>query len=227
MEDILYKYMSQRFKDKIPNEEGSSLGPVITISRAAGCSTSKLVEELTFALNHNGLDDKWEIINKDILRHSAELLNLQPEKVESIFKMKKRKLFDEVVQTFISSDYHLEKKMIKTVTKVIHQFGAEGHKIIVGRAANIICADIPRALHIRIDAPIQWQIEHIEKKKNFTKEEALSYITLTEQNRENFRKTIKGSDQLNVYDLVINQATFNTVEIISIITNALSLKNIL
>jgi hypothetical protein len=77
-EDILYKYMSQRFKDKIPNEEGASLGPVITISRAAGCSTSKLVEELAFT--QTIMDSmKMEIINKDILTIS-KLLNLQPEK---------------------------------------------------------------------------------------------------------------------------------------------------
>jgi cytidylate kinase len=227
MEDLLYNYMNQRFSEVNHDDYDQHLGPVITISRAAGCSARGLVNELSDKLNEKRKGHKWEVISKDILHHSAELLNTNPEKVKSIFELQERTLFEEVIQTFISGDYQLEKKMIKTVIKVIHKFGAEGNKIIVGRAANIICADIPNSLHIRIDAPLDWRIDQVVKCKNCPREEAINSIKTTEKNRRNFRKTIKKDiHEKNNYDLIINQATFSQDEIIDIIIKAIIIKKI-
>jgi len=219
--------MNQRFSETKQNENDQHQGPVVTISRAAGCSARVLIYELAEKLNEKKKGDKWEVISKDILHHSAELLKMNPEKVKSIFELQERTLFEEVIQTFISGDYQLEKKMIKTVIKVIHKFGVEGNKIIVGRAANIICADIPNSLHIRIDAPLNWRIDQMIKYNNSSREEAINSIKTTEKNRKNFRKTIKKDiKEQNNYDLIINQSAFSQDEIIGIIINAIKIKKI-
>jgi cytidylate kinase len=228
MGDLLYEYMNQRFSDVTPEEHSSKHGPVITISRAAGCTARKLSEGLAKKLNQNRKGDQWEVISKEILHHSAEILNMNPDKLKSIFEPKDRNLFDEVIQTFISGDYQLEKKMIKTVINVIHKFGAEGHKIIIGRAANIICYDIPDSLHIRIDAPLKWRIEQIEKTKKISKEEALNFIKQTDINRKNFRKSIKKDiHERNYHDVTINQASFSDDDIIDIIVDVMKKKKLL
>jgi cytidylate kinase len=228
MEDLLYKYMTHRYSEAGNDESGISNGPVVTISRAAGCSSGQLVNGLIDKLNENHKNKKWELISKDILHQSAEELKMQPEKLKKIFEPTNRSLFDEVVQAFISGDYQLEKRMMKTVINVIHSFGLKGHKIIVGRAANIICSDISNSLHIKLDAPLNWKINRVEKSRNISKEEAIIFINQTEKNRENFRKAVKSDyEHINVWDLTINQAAFTTNDIIDIIFNAMKLKKLI
>jgi cytidylate kinase len=228
MEDLLYKYMTHRYSEAGNDESGFSNGPVVTISRAAGCSSGLLVNGLIDKLNENHKNKKWELISKDILHQSAEELKMQPEKLKKIFEPTNRSLFDEVVQAFISGDYQLEKRMMKTVINVIHSFGLKGHKIIVGRAANIICSDISNSLHIKLDAPLNWKINRVEKSRNISKEDAIIFINQTEKNRENFRKAVKSDyEHINVWDLTINQAAFTTNDIIDIIFNAMKLKKLI
>lgn len=228
MEDLLYKYMTQRYSEANPDKQGNTNGPVVTISRAGGCTTNHLVEELIAKLNENSKDRQWEVVSKEILHQSAEELKMQPNKLKKIFEPTNRTLFDEVVQAFISGDYQLEKRMIKTVVSVIHSFGIKGYKIIVGRAANIICSDIERSLHIKLDAPLNWKIERIQKSKNLTREEAVNYINQTEKNRENFRKSVKSDyGNANVWDLTINQAIFSNSQIVSIIIEAMKNKKLI
>ena len=228
MNDLFYEYMSKRMNDINLNDSKIHKGPVVTISRAAGCTSRNIVDKLSSILNEISGEEKWEVISKEILHHSAEEMKLHPDKIKAIFEPKSRNILDEIVQTFISEDYQLEKKMIKTVTNVIHRFGVEGYKIIIGRAANYICSDIEKALHVRIDAPLNWRIDKVMKNKDLTKEEALNYINITEKNRANYRKSIKGKKSLcDDFDLIINQASFSQENITDIIMNALKMKNII
>lgn len=220
--------MTKRFSEKNIDGLHPSIGPVVTISRTAGCSSSQLANALASKLNEGQKDKTWDVISKEILHHSAEILKLQPDTLKSIFKAKNRNLFDEIVQAFISGEYHLEKRMIKTVINVIHNFGVEGHKIIVGRAANIICSDIQNSLHIRIDAPLNWRIERVMKIKEFSKEEAYNCINQTEKNRDNFRKSVKGdNDQSDTFDIIINQAVFTKDQIVELIIDTMKLKKLI
>jgi cytidylate kinase len=228
MSQIFTDYMSNRLNFINTNNLKNTNGPVITISRTAGCSSNSISKLLLERLNAVEGEQKWEVISKEILRESAIELKLNPNKIKTIFEAKNRNMIDEIVQTFISEDYQLEKRMIKTVSKVIHKFGSEGFKIIIGRAANCICSDIQRSLHIRIDAPLNWRIERVEKTKKLSKEVALNWIVQTEKNRASFIRSVKGKKtQSDDYDLTINQKSFSDDVIIEIILSALKSKKIL
>jgi cytidylate kinase len=228
MSEIFNDYMSKRLNEINLNDYKTRKGPVVTISRAAGCTSNLVSKQLVKKLNELEGIPKWKVISKEILHESAVELKLNPHKIKTIFETKNRTVFDEIVQTFISGDYQLEKKMVKTVANVIHRFGAEGYKIIIGRAGNCICSDIQHSLHIRIDAPLNWRIQRVESSKKISKEEALNWIIQTEKDRENFRKSINGKKVESVdYDLTINQATFSDDIITEIIINALKQKKII
>jgi cytidylate kinase len=228
MSEILNDYMSKRLNEINLNDIKTRKGPVVTISRAAGCTSNNVSKQLVVRLNELSDEPKWKVISKEILHDSAVELKLNPDKIKTIFETKSRNMFDEIVQTFISDDYQLEKKMIKTVTNVIHRFGAEGYKIIIGRAGNCICSDIQHSLHIRIDAPLNWRIERVERTKKISKEDALNWIIHTDRDRDNFRKSVKGKKvESDDYDLIINQSSFSEDDISEIIINALKRKKIL
>jgi cytidylate kinase len=228
MSEILNDYMSKRLNEINLNDFKTRKGPVITISRAAGCTSNIVSKQLVNRLNELQGEPKWKVISKEILHASALELKLNPHKIKTIFESKNRNVFDEIVQTFISGDYQLEKKMIKTVSNVIHRFGAEGYKIIIGRAGNCICSDIQHSLHIRIDAPLKWRLERVEKTKNISKEEALNWIIQTDKDRDNFRKSVKGKKvESDDYDLTINQSIFSDDDIVEIIINAIKRKKMI
>lgn len=228
MHDIFYDYMSKRLGDLELNDLKTKPGPVVTISRMAGCSSQRLADELAAQLNALGGTQKWSVISKEILHESAQKLQLDPKTIKSIFKAQDRSILDDIVQAFLSKDYHLERKMRNTVINVIRRFSIEGHKIILGRGANIICSDIENALHVRIVSPLDWRIKKVMMTKNFNKDEALHCIENTERDRSAFRHSIKGKAvDSEDFDLTVNQSKYSNQEIIEIILSALRVKKII
>ncbi|HPR61742.1 MAG TPA: cytidylate kinase-like family protein [Prolixibacteraceae bacterium] len=228
MSDVFHEYMSKRISEVNLDSFKSKPGPVITISRAGGCTIQTLVADLCEQLNNLQNDNRWQIISKEILHESAEKLSIHPKQIKSVFKIKDRSILDDIMQAFLSKDYQLERKVRNTVINVIHRFGIEGFAIIIGRAANIICSDINDSLHIRIDAPLEWRIKKMMRIKTISRDEAINYINETEHDRSNFRHSIKGKEVLcDDFDLTINQSKFSNDEIISIIINALQAKKII
>jgi len=222
MGKVLLHYMSQRLNEINLKTSRKEPGPVITISRAAGCSCYQLSKKLESRLNELYPKTPWQVISKEILHQSAEQLKIQPEKVEHIAKAKERSLMEEILNTFLSSDYQLEKRVQKTLVNVIRNFAHEGNKILIGRGGCVICSDIKKAVHVRIDAPMSWKIDQVMNRKGYSKEEAIRYIEETENNRENFRQLIKGKKECcELYDILINQSRFSDNQIIELILAAI------
>ncbi len=227
MGDIFNEYLSKRLSEINITGLKKKPGPVITISRVAGCSVQQIAKLLNERLNELSGADKWKVISKEILHDSAEELKLHPDKVKTIFKAPNRNIFDNIIQAFISSDYNLEYKMRRTVINTIHRFAVEGHKIIIGRGSNIICSDIEDSLYVRINASLDWRIKRVVHEKNMTRQEAEEFIKQIEKDRAGFRKSIKGNKvKSEDYDLVINQEKFKNEAIVELIISAIKLKNI-
>lgn len=228
MRDALYDYMSKRLSDHEISQLKTKPGPVVTISRQAGCSTQKMAQALAQKLNSLTKDQKWGVISKEVLYESAQKLQLDPKQIKKVFKIQDRSVLEDIMQAFLSKDYHLERKMRNTVIKVIQQFAIEGHKIIIGRGANSICGDIQDSLHLRIVAPLEWRVEKVMKNRAFNKEEAHACIRKTENDRNKFRHSIKGNiNACTEYDLTINQSKYTNNEIIDIVVAALKSKKII
>lgn len=228
MGDVFHEYMSKRITEVNLEDFKTKPGPVITISRAAGCFVQTMATDLTIKLNEIQKTKKWNLISKEVLHESAEKLSMHPKKIKSVFKVQDRSLLDDIMHGFLSKDYQLERKVRNTVINVIHRFGIEGYSIIMGRAGSIICSDIDESLHIRIEAPLEWRIKKVMRNRNLTKNEALSFIINTENDRKNFKRSIKGKEvEIDDYDITINQSKFNDQEIIELILCALKFRRII
>jgi hypothetical protein len=228
MGDIFHEYMSKRVKEIANSNPFDNPGPVVTFSRAAGCSVKNITQMLQDRLNSLSKHNKWEIISKEVLHESAERLNLDQETVQTIFNISDRSLLDDIVNAFISRDYHLERKMLNTVVNVIYSFGIEGYKIIVGRGGNSICSTIEKSLHIRVDAPLEWRIQTIMQSKNLSRDKARSYINHLEANRRNYRQMIKGkASKCNDFDITFNKIKFTDQEVVDLVVDAMKIKKII
>lgn len=219
MNDLLANYMSKRVGETKINRVVTEPGPVLTVSRAAGCSVKGILNELAERIKENYPKQSWDIVSKDVLNISAQKLKMRPDKLKNIFAIEDRTLMDNVIKAFVSNQYKMETKVRNTAVKVIHQLGREGHKIIIGRGGVLICSDIKNSLHVRIDASMDWKVEHIMKARKISKQEAIHFIEETEKNRSNFRKSVNNRRKTNClnFDLVISLDRMKKKQVVDVI----------
>lgn len=232
MENLLYEYMSQRFlSGRDLSGMPSDFGPVITISRQAGCGASKLAHELCKRFSADtrmsGLQEPWQFINHEILEKSAEKLNLEPGKLDRVITDKERGIMDQIVEALSSHSHKSDQKIMKTMQEVIRQIAEQGRVIIVGRGGAVVSQHIRRALHLRLEAPLEWRMEQVVKKLEYSREYAREYILKLDEQREMYvKKMAQGSENHYLYHAILNPSRYSESEILDLIMNMAALKNI-
>jgi cytidylate kinase len=230
MGNVLITYLNKRVtQTNHSGNLGKPSGPVITISREVGCSALELACALKDRLNKSDPQETWKVLSKEIFQKSAHELDLEPEKVAKIFKQFDRTAFDDILYTFREKRSISEKKVRHTVIDIIHTFAVDGHCIIVGRAGNLISAEIKNSLHIRLVAPTEFRIKSIMQKNNLDYNEAVRFIANEEKDRTAYRKAVmeKQTDQPEIFDLTFNRAQFSTENIVDVIMYVIEKKGIL
>ena len=228
MSNILIKYMEDRFhKDKKNNVNYiKKNGPVITISREAGCPAEEISEKIIkLILLYN--KEEWTCISKEILEKSSTELNINPKKIKYVFKAEKKSMFDEVLSAFSSKYYKSDKKIRKTITKVVYDYAVESKIIIIGRGGVAIAKDIEDSFHIRLQAPLEWKAKIISKQKNISIDEATDYVTDVDNNRKILVESFCGQkfDDL-LFDATFNCAKMTTDEIAEITFDLLKMRKL-
>jgi cytidylate kinase len=217
--DIM-KYMSER----IHSEAGllREAGPVITISREYGCPSKlvagSLAEELTRKMFVKGKEIKWKYVTKEIMAESARALDVDPEKIKYVFDYQQKSMLDNILSAQFNKYYKSEQKIRNTIGKVIRNMAQEGHVIIVGRGGVAITHDIPRSLHIMLEAPLDWRVLRISENYHISHSEARKTAIEVDKKRKEFREYFQGKQtDYTRFDLTISCMTFSIDEIVQII----------
>ena len=233
MSNILLEYMKSRFNDK---SEGSVVtatkpGPVITISRDFGCTAkklaAKLVEELDRLEAANSTGHRWKWIGKEILDQSAKELKLEYNMVRDIATKGNSNVVDDIILSLSHKYYPGDRKIKKTIGRIIKDFSTEGHVIIVGRGGVSITRDIRDSLHIKLQAPLEWRVNNVSKIHMITLSESRKRIQQIDSQRQIIREYFEGKKIENsVYDVIFNYETLDEDEIASTIIHMLKYKDI-
>ncbi len=213
----LKKYLTEQYQKSI--DKDVKPGPVITISREYGCSAKILATELVDQLNGVKKDKKyWTWINKEIFEDTAQVLNLKQNRIKHVFEGKKMGLIDSIIMSsserYYKSDLAIKKKMIE----VVRSFAEKGETIIIGLGSSVICRDIKKSLHIRLQAPFDWRIKRTVEKRNKSIEEVKKYTKDIDKKRDTLRKSFESKEDYNeLFDLTFNVMTMSYKEIAEII----------
>ncbi|MBS3770171.1 MAG: cytidylate kinase-like family protein [Bacteroidales bacterium] len=230
--NILQQYLEERHKEKKRDEDFGQPGPVVTISRDFGCSGKFLADKLNQKLNQEKKGDQskgtWRVVTKEILDESAKELELHPSQIEYVFKYEKRSAIDEILGSLSSKYYKSDRKIRNTIKKVIYTIGMEGNSVILGRCGAVITKDLPRSLHVRLIAPIEWRTEVIRKRFNLTEKKAREYVLDIDKKRAELRNNLAGKEVDDTFfDLLFNTKSFEFDEMVDIIIKALETKEII
>lgn len=222
MANILLKYLEQRYKHVSPPQVDSP-GPVITISRDFGCPANICATDLADLLLEveSSYKEPWKVISKEILERASKELGVDTEKIEYIFKFQKRSAVDEVLEALSSKYYKSERKIRNTIKEVIRSIGEQGRVIIVGMAGSVILRDIPKSLHIKLIAPMDFRVEGVSRRHEISKTEARKLIDDMDKKRSLLRSEFAGKCIHNVdYDLIFNCQKLKIENIVSLIAKA-------
>jgi len=237
MDDIFLKYMDNRFKEKdhhlLKKNISKSInhGPVITISREAGCSANEIAEMLVSSINEKyyfNSDDKWNWINKAIIAESARELDLPEHKIKYIFKSEKKGIIDDVISALASRYYKSDMQIKKAIFNLIELYAIKGNIIIVGRGGVSLTNHIKKSLHIKLQAPLDWRINKISEKHKISFNIARKYVAEMDKKRKQLINNFMGKETDNsIFDIIFNCKTMNQTEIIEAIIKLAEIKKLI
>ena len=95
---------------------------------------------------------------------------------------------------------------MKTLSAIISELGQKGNIVILGRGGQMILRELPTALHVLIQAPLELRIPRIVERDQLTPEEASKRIHDLDSGRAAFHRKFFKVDVDNpcLYDLVLN-----------------------
>ena len=201
-------------------------GPVITISREVGCPSKKLACELTERLNKvkssSVKTHPWRWISKEIMLESAKELEVDCSQIEHIFNYKTRGVLEDLLLAQSKDYYKSDLKIRTTIAKVIRNFANEGNAIIVGRGGVAITRDIPKSLHIFLEAPLEWRALRTAEKHGMSIDHARQFAQSVDKKRGQFRDYFQGrGNDYTRFDIKFNCMTLDIDEIAKTIIGAL------
>ncbi len=212
---------------------------VVTISRQAGSGAEEIARRVCKTLNYDYLDKELMTrVAADVGLTEAEILDFS----EKNYK----------VRNFIERLLHPGPRYVgHIVTPVIDENGVEtltlrqlnetecinlikgtlraayhqGNMVVIGRGGQSILKDMPKALHVRVDAPFKKRLQRMQKQQNLSPAEAREAIEDHDQAAEEYLLSFFGiqwDDPLH-YHLVINTGRWSVEAATQIIVDAVKL----
>jgi cytidylate kinase len=203
----------------VAGDEALSEGdlPFITISRETGCHSWNIARMVQQQLNRQA-KIKWQLVTKEILADASREMHLNPAQVKGIIAGEKRSHLSEILHSIENHTYLSDSVVRKKLAEFIESAALRGHVIIVGRAGAIITARIPKGLHVRIVAPLDWRINSIMTQQNIGRKEAQQWIIETDEKRRRLLEDFSGRSMNElIFDMVLNNATLGDEEIAGMI----------
>ena len=222
----LINYFNRKFAKLYPQTTNNEPGSFITISRETGCAANIIAENLKEKLSKQSSD--WKIINKEIIDQAAGKLKVDKQRINNIINAKDRTVANEILDALSTRYYKNDKTVLKAIAEVVKHNAEEGSIIIVGRGGVAVTQTVPNGIHIKLTAPLEWRINSMVQRRGMTNEAAASFI------KENDKKRTQLLEQLShkknsatSFDLIINCATFSPPQTVSLILEAINVKQLL
>jgi hypothetical protein len=99
-----------------------------------------------------------------------------------------------------------ERSFLRATEDVLRERAAAGSAVILGRAAAVVLADVPGALHVRLDGPAERRLAQAVELEGVARETAERHMRETDRAREAYVQQFYGVDArvATLYHLVID-----------------------
>lgn len=206
------------------NEEFAPINQMraVTISREYGSGGGEIATRLAKRLG-------WQLIDHAVVERVASEIGTSLEEVE---------VHDEHIQGMISQALNSllylypgymvsappeaflsDKEYRDAFNKIVRAAAARGHVVIVGRASQVILADLRDVLHVRVIAPFEQRVAYVMQRESVDRPTAESRIHRKDHERASYleREYHHKPDDAHLYDLVLNTSLLDLESAVGII----------
>jgi cytidylate kinase len=196
-------FVSQKDRPRIPLPAAV---PFVTISRQAGAGAETVAGRLAEKLNAgaSGEAAPWTVFDKNLLAKVLEDQELPGELAQHIREDK-----DTTVQALVGELLGLHPSMwtlFHHTSDTILKLARIGRCIIVGRGGSIITSKLKGGVHVRLVAPEDVRLAHLQTHFQLGAKEAAAYLREHDEGRRRYVKTNfdRDIDDPLLYDAVLN-----------------------
>lgn len=208
------------------SENKKAIFPCISISRQTGSGSYEVSEKLISILQTRTKDPEnpWTYFNKELLNKVIEEFQLPKTFTNYITEDKYSHISDAVNE--LLGVKPSEWTIVHKTTEIILQLAKYGKTIIVGRGSAVITSKLNNSFHVRLVAPIDNRLKHVQEVFKYSKSEAMEYIKREDDNRKKYLKShfFHEPDDATLYSLLINTGRLSFIESAEVIANAVMKK---
>jgi hypothetical protein len=199
-------------------EEAKAAGPrpYLTLSRERGTGAREIAALLQSRLN-------WAVLDKELADLVAHETKLERQLLETVDERYHSQL-ESYLNALLMGRFPHAVDYAKSLGRVLHIYLRHDPAIIIGRGANMLLRDLGRqGLHVRLVAPLEWRIRHLQESQELSKSAAREEILHVDAERALFVKGAYGRDVADptLYDLTLNCEGLGREEIVQVILAAL------
>ena len=148
----------------------------VTISRQSGCGAHLVAETLANYLRSQAPPEAppWTVFDRNLVERVLTDHELPPRLARYMREDRVHEI-DDIVDEFFGlhpPSWTLVEQISETVLRLVKL----GNVIILGRGANVIAANVPRVLHVRLVASLEHRIQHKQHVEGIDRREAANFI---------------------------------------------------
>lgn len=180
--------------------------PAITISRETGAGAITIGQMVTdsFQSLEKGRPQSWALFDQNIVKAVLEDQGL-PKHLEEFIKEEGKPALKDAFEELLGL-HPSTPALVQSMSRTIRKLATAGGVVLIGRAAHVICANLPHAFHVRLVAPLESRIQHIADYFKLGEKEAAEYVAKADRVRKQYVRRYFGVDveDPHQYHLVIN-----------------------
>lgn len=209
-------------------EEAHAPRAGLTLSRETGAGAITTAKILLALLEKDKAGDPrfpWAVFDRELVKEVLEDHRL-PKSVEEYLAEDIKNPVNDLMEDLLGVHPGAE-VLAEYTNRTILRLALAGNVILVGRGANLITNRLPHMLHVRLVAPLEFRIIHVETALNLSREAAEEYVRKGDAAKARYvRKNFKTKvDEPTQYHLTINTAALGFEGAARLIADAVELRD--
>jgi cytidylate kinase len=205
--DRCFSFINSQFQPTAPARgDDTSRVHCVTVSRQSGCGALFFSEELAAQLQARLPKGArpWTVFDRNLVEAILRDHHL-PARLASFMPEDRVGQLNDIIEDLFSLHPPTE-TLVRRATETILHLAQMGNAIIVGRAANVITARLPRMLHVRLIGSLEHRIARFHQYDHLDRKDAVQRIKREDGGRRRYVKEYfrKDVDDPLLYHFVIN-----------------------
>ncbi len=178
----------------------------VTISRQAGSGAHTVAEKLAALLQVHTPKDAcpWTVFDRNLVEKVLEEHNL-PERIGRFMPEDRISAISDTMEELF--DLHPPSwLLVRKFSETVLHLAELGNVILIGRGAHVITAKLGFVVHVRLVAPLEKRLQHVQELEHLSRDAALDYIRQEDRGRRRYLQRYFKADIEDslLYHLVIN-----------------------